>query len=265
MADKNPPYDPEHIEAHQSTSDKLFYSDLIDMSPVTGNEKQPWNPDCYIYQMAVNHYLPDSDQKVLNLACTTGTTAIRLATLGYEVHGFDNNPSDIDWAIEQALRHGLKDSCHFRVMDALLLDYADNTFDVITGFDVLGQTHQSINVQEINRVLKPGGMAIFRQQIQTPSQKPVEQSTQDPASSFTDQDLAAIEQIFDRVQVKKFTVLGRLNRLIPRNSESTRLALQKIDHKLLQLCPPLSAFSSTAVLICHKRSKTAIDDILFAA
>lgn len=98
--------------------------------------------------------------KVLDYACGKGHLAIRLAMDQNEVSAFDVSPAGIRVATEQASLSGVK--VDFRVMDAEHLDYADECFDGVIGFEAL---HHVIiypgMARELCRVMKPGAKAVF--------------------------------------------------------------------------------------------------------
>ena len=56
---------------------------------------------------------------------------------------------------------GLADRIHASVMPAETLAYPDGMFDLVLGVSILHHTDVSLVEQEIQRVLKPGGRAIF--------------------------------------------------------------------------------------------------------
>ena len=106
-------------------------------------------------------YLKPTD-KILDLACGTGTLAILFATEGYETFGLDISPYTIDIARDKArIAHVDID---FRVIDMCEFDYGEE-FDVITCF------FDSLNFITTDRVpevfdnvyknLKKGGYFIF--------------------------------------------------------------------------------------------------------
>ncbi len=242
--------------------------DLADLAPVLGKEQRPWNPDWFVYETAAQRYLQSAQQRLLEFGCGQGVAAVRFATLGFEVDGFDLSPSNIDIARDLAERHGVGDRCRFEVMAGETLEYPNEQFDVITGMDSLSQVKLPQAITQAARVLKRGGIAIFKEQIQTPLVNPIgeatwgqaltplEQSPNSEAYKLTAMDLRLIEKAFDRMEIQKFTLLSRLDRLIPKSSEKTRACLQKLDHSLLGLCPSLARFGSTVVLSCHKKAET---------
>jgi SAM-dependent methyltransferase len=265
MSDKNDIHSPHDLSERSSKDPRNFPSDLINMAPVAGKESRSWNPHWYVYQLAAQRYLPDTNQSLLVIGCGDGESAIRLATLGYDVQGIDSDPAHIDWATEAALRHGVTGNCRFHVMSPQRLDNAGETFDVIVGFDALQSDQLDTVVAQLNKVLKPGGLAIFKQDLITPLDRPADAAVQPTSPLLSPDDLQVIRQTFDAVQLKKFTILGRLDHLIPRSSQSTRSALQKLDQKLLTLCPSMARYGATAVITCYRHAQSITDGINFAA
>lgn len=99
--------------------------------------------------------------RVLDYACGRGHLAIRLAMeQGNEVSAFDVSPEGIRVAREQAALSGV--SVDFHVMDAEHLGFESESFDGVIGFEALHHVIVYPRMgQELHRVLKPGGRAVF--------------------------------------------------------------------------------------------------------
>ena len=54
---------------------------------------------------------------------------------------------------------------NFRQMDAHRLDFEDNSFDVVFGFGILHHLDYEMALDEIHRVLRPGGVMIFNEPL----------------------------------------------------------------------------------------------------
>ena len=95
--------------------------------------------------------------QVLDVACGTGNVAIPLARAGFEVTGVDIAPNLIAQARERAAAEHLK--VHFDEGDAEQLPYPDRSFDaVVTMFGAMFAPRPEVVVQELARVLRPGGL-----------------------------------------------------------------------------------------------------------
>ena len=97
--------------------------------------------------------------RVLEIGCGLGTDGAQFAKAGADYTGVDLTDAAIELARKRFELFGLKGE--FRVADAENLEFPDESFDVVYSHGVLHHT-PDINaaVQEIHRVLKPGGRAI---------------------------------------------------------------------------------------------------------
>jgi len=113
--------------------------------------------------------------KVLDVGCGVGGTSRYLAkALGAKSHvtGITLSPKQVIRATELAEEQGVKDNTHFQVMDALNMDFPDNSFDIVWACES-GEhmPDKKKYIDEMMRVLKPGGkfvMACWSQRQQTP-------------------------------------------------------------------------------------------------
>ena len=95
-------------------------------------------------------------QRVLDVACGTGNTAIPAARAGADVTGVDIAPNLLEQARTRAASEGL--SIRFEEGDAESLPYPDAAFDaVITMFGAMFAPRPERTASELVRVCKPGG------------------------------------------------------------------------------------------------------------
>jgi len=100
-------------------------------------------------------------QSVLEVGCGAGVDLARFAKGGATVTGVDLSPSAIDLARTNLAQQGL--AADLRVADAEQLPFADATFDFVFAHGVVQYTaHPRRLVDEVRRVLKPGGDAVFQ-------------------------------------------------------------------------------------------------------
>jgi len=243
----------------------------VDLSPVTSNESRPWNPYWYVYGRARQRFVSPT-QRLLEFGCGIGIAAIRFATIGYEVWGFDISPDNLEIAKELAKKHNVADRCHFKVMPAERLSYESDFFDLITGVDILHHIEIPVAIKEAHRVLKPGGIAIFKEHVEAPivdplrntrlvqaiapSEKSLEHHITDDERKLNRDDLQIICNQFSRVEQQRFTILSRLDRLIPKAGDGVRGRLQQLDRKMMQICPLMARLGGTVVLTCQKEPQT---------
>lgn len=98
---------------------------------------------------------PHPGQRILDVACGTGTVTRILADHGATVTGLDFSHGMISEAIE---RHGDHPKITFQQGDATQLPFDDNTFDVTTvSFGIRNVQEPKRALAEMLRVTKPGG------------------------------------------------------------------------------------------------------------
>jgi len=96
--------------------------------------------------------------KLLEIGCGIGVDSVQLARAGFEVTAVDLTDAAIDVARRFATARDV--SIDFRTANAEGLDFPDETFDVVYSFGVLHHTPDVERaVEEVRRVLKPGGTA----------------------------------------------------------------------------------------------------------
>jgi SAM-dependent methyltransferase len=97
--------------------------------------------------------------RVLEIGCGLGTDGAQFARAGAEYTGVDLTDAAIELARKRFEIEGL--AGEFRIADAENLDFAAESFDLVYSHGVLHHTPDTARaVQEIHRVLKPGGRAI---------------------------------------------------------------------------------------------------------
>ncbi|MCH8862800.1 MAG: methyltransferase domain-containing protein [Proteobacteria bacterium] len=95
---------------------------------------------------------------VLDVGCNVGYGSDILANSAAQVTGVDVSARAIAVATERYRRGGLA----FREVDGITLPFDDASFDVVTSFQVIEHLQDvSRYLQEIARVVKPGGKVLF--------------------------------------------------------------------------------------------------------
>jgi SAM-dependent methyltransferase len=100
----------------------------------------------------------------LDYGCALGDWALQLAPHAAQMHGIDISDVAIHSATAAAARAGLTNT-HFQVMDAHHTLYPDNYFDLVFGIGIIHHLDTGRSLQEVARILKPGGVAIFREPL----------------------------------------------------------------------------------------------------
>jgi len=100
-------------------------------------------------------------KKILDLCCGTGRNTVALAHTGAQMWGIDG----AEGMLEQARQHAIDqdiDNATFQQGDSRSLPFSDNTFDGVTGtrfMYMMSPDEKQQIIQEVHRVLKPGGRA----------------------------------------------------------------------------------------------------------
>lgn len=105
-------------------------------------------------------------RRVLDFGCGKGDYAVKLLGVGARVDGIDISQTYIDECYKVMESAGVQpDSYSFQVMDAHKLAFPDETFDFVVGNGILHHLDFTLALDEVRRVLKPGGRAVFQEPL----------------------------------------------------------------------------------------------------
>src|SRR5690625_4735381 len=137
----------------------------IDYTEMTNNQKQTWSKGDFNQIARQNVGMaealckavdPHPGQKVLDVACGSGTAALVAARRYCEVTGIDYVPELLDRAEKRAKASGLE--AYFVNADAQNLPFPDDHFDVVLSvYGVQFAPDQEKAASEMLRVCRPGG------------------------------------------------------------------------------------------------------------
>jgi demethylmenaquinone methyltransferase / 2-methoxy-6-polyprenyl-1,4-benzoquinol methylase len=104
---------------------------------------------------------PRPGARVLDLATGTGDIAFAMAAQGANVVGLDITHRMIELARGKQRHSTAPAPLHFLVGDMLALPFADASFDIVTtGYGLRNVPSLAMAIEEIVRVLKPGGQLL---------------------------------------------------------------------------------------------------------
>lgn len=105
-------------------------------------------------------------QVVLEYGCGLGDFATWLCGQGASVIGIDISEYNVEACRRRFAVEGITpDRCHFEVMDAHALGLPNDSVDLVTGNGILHHLDLEAAFEEVDRVLKPGGKALFHEPL----------------------------------------------------------------------------------------------------
>ncbi|MBD2326524.1 class I SAM-dependent methyltransferase [Alkalinema sp. FACHB-956] len=97
---------------------------------------------------------------LLDLGCGAGENSVYFANLGARCVASDYSPGMVEVALKLAEKNGVQ--VEGRVINAMAIDYPDNTFDIVYAANLLHHIPDPLQtIREVHRVLKPGGKMCF--------------------------------------------------------------------------------------------------------
>jgi len=97
---------------------------------------------------------------LLDLGCGAGENSVYFASRGANCVASDYSPGMVEVALRLAEANRVQ--VEGRVINAMAIDFPDNTFDIVYASNLLHHIpHPKLTLQEMHRVLKPGGVACF--------------------------------------------------------------------------------------------------------
>ena len=264
--------------------EKLYYEQYveknsvlgpIDFSPIdgvlNGTERRPWNSYWRTYELPIHALkaLSFNDQKnaqLLDFGCGPGDNALRFSRAGFKVTGFDiseNNIKSCKTLFEVNKTHG-----RFIVSVAEKLPFADNSFDVVAGIDILHHVDIAKSINEVRRVLKKGGVAVFREPIEVPlldnirntglvkmlvpNRPSLENHITEDERKLNHVDLKLITSIFPDITIERSLIFSRLDKFVRRHNHSGASFLEKLDYVLCKILPFYKSLGGGAVIVLRK-------------
>jgi ubiquinone/menaquinone biosynthesis C-methylase UbiE len=98
--------------------------------------------------------------RILDLGCGAGENSVYFAQRGAQCVAADYSPGMVDTALKLGQANNVKISG--KVVNAMSIDFPDNSFDVVYASNLLHHLPDPRTaIQEMHRVLKPGGKACF--------------------------------------------------------------------------------------------------------
>jgi 2-polyprenyl-3-methyl-5-hydroxy-6-metoxy-1,4-benzoquinol methylase len=210
--------------------------------PIASDERRPWNSYWEALRIAEQHYQPGG--RLLDLGCGWGEFTVIYAKIGYRVDGCDISEMNLQAARNLAERYNLSPQVTLTQQAAERLQYPDESFDVIAGIDILHHVDVPAVIAQCRRVLKPGGIAFFREPVLNPvfdwlrnrwivrrilpNDASIERHITHDERKLSSRELDAIRRTFPTMTVRRFQVLSRLAVLF----KSSVVFLERVDYSM---------------------------------
>lgn len=196
-------------------------------------------------------------KSVLDVCCGYGFTSVKLAARGARVTGIDISPKMIELSRKNAEFNHLPARVDLRVMSAQKMDFADNQFDYVVGLGALHHLNLEAAGNEIFRVLKPRGKALFVEPripfkwlIILRSVIPAKCFESPGGSQLSDEEIKSFANLFSSHHVQYFLFLKKLCRFPFLKRFEGRF--DRIDFHLVQKLPFLRRFYWAFVIEAEK-------------
>ncbi len=213
--------------------------------------------------MLFTKIMPLEGKKVLDYGCGAGENACLLAACGADVWGFDLSPVSIEKAKRRAELMGLSNRAHFDVYAAGQTAYSNEQFDIVICFAILHHLHMMLDVvyKEMNRVLKPGGMAYAIEPVanhvivrKLRRVFPVEIIATPDERQLLDHEMQRMDQFgFTDIEFMHTLFLERFYRVL---GENTQRPLRRVDDRILRALPFLHPLYGMVLVSAVKKGSS---------
>jgi SAM-dependent methyltransferase len=219
----------------------------------------------------IQSYFPSLEGAcVCEVGCGYGVIAAWFAQQGARVYGFDVSRANIRIAERAARVNGVSNRVQFSVMPGECLSYASDMFDLMFGNAVLHHLDLALSAREFYRVLRPAGVAIFREPLgenrllewaRNCSWRPENHRHSPDERALRYSDLDILREVFPQTELREAELFAVL-RAVCRKAEVGMIAiprwecamqkLEQLDRWLFQHFPAIRPLASYAVVCLHK-------------
>jgi ubiquinone/menaquinone biosynthesis C-methylase UbiE len=203
-------------------------------------------------------------QSLLDYGCGMGEEATYFAQLGARVTAIDASPVGVEITRNRAAYNGLQGRVEALVMDATSTTFPDNSFDLVHGLGILHHVGLREGLQEVKRVLKPGGSGVFlepmgnvrfiekcKNWLHGKLQRKLDLiKLTEYEENLKLKDVLGCASEFSSLRAYPYRLLYRARRLFcPKMFHSL---LERIDYQLLRFLPFLKTFAGAVVIHVRK-------------
>ena len=198
--------------------------------------------------------------QVVDFGCGSGANSVLLANRGAHVWGVDISADLILLARRRMQINGRADGARFVVCSGYELPFADASIDIVFGIAILHHLELMRASQEIARILRPGGRAIFQEPVRNsalirflrgliPYRQPDLSPFERP---LTDDELRDFARPFASVRVRAFCLPHvAIGERLPVVKKRTDL-LYRSDRAIVRRIPALEYYAGIRVMEIRK-------------
>ncbi len=147
----------ELLERERSFHDRWAESISVDGIKVTDYFEASTAPE---NRFILSHLGDVTGKRLLDLGCGAGENSVYFSLKGAHCVATDYSPGMVEKALSLATAHGVE--IEARTMNALEIDFPDNSFDIVYAANLLHHLPDPERaIRQIHRVLRPGGKACF--------------------------------------------------------------------------------------------------------
>lgn len=261
-------------EYYEQYASKFDVNQTIDFAPIEGpllgKERRPWNSYWRTYELPVEYFLNNNGNKnfeLLDLGCGPGDNSLRFSRIGYKVTGFDISASNIENCKKLFEQNNCSDRGHFLVSVAEKLEFKNESFEVVAGVDILHHIDIPKTMREVKRILKPGGVAVFREPVEVPfldwirntaivrffvpNAASLDAHITEDERKLNINDFKNIQEVFPDMVIERSLILSRFDKFLRRNSKGASF-LEQVDYFLIKIIPGYALLGGGAVIILKK-------------
>jgi 2-polyprenyl-3-methyl-5-hydroxy-6-metoxy-1,4-benzoquinol methylase len=197
-------------------------------------------------------------KRICEIGCGGGDLTAQLALRGAQVSASDISAEAVSLTRKRNEKF-IPEQVDVQQMDACNLIYSDGSFDFVVGIAILHHLDINKAAQEINRVLKPGGKAVFFEPL---AHNPIANLWRklSPGARTTDErplsyhDISAMSKSFSSVACQEYALLTLLSSLVYLITHSHKAKvksaefLARFEPAFLKICRPLRRYSGAIVI-----------------